>query len=549
MTLESQDKANWSPGQAWAALATYLVGFLVLSWPAALSFSTHFIGDDGDGVQNAWNLWWIGKAVSARHSLWFTTYLFYPDGVTLAGHTLAPFNGFLGMALSSLLTAVQTYNVVVTFAFVGSGFTFFLLARDTGASFAGSLFGGAAFTFANYHWAHAQGHMNLISLEWLPLFALLWLRWLDKPRLRYAAGAACVLLLAALCSYDYLQYALLLAAIFLGGQLWRSGPRAFIGDRARVRSLAVFCALVLVTSGLLIAQVLVAYARDRFTTHDPTAFSLDLLALFVPGAHWRFATLTRSYWEALPSGTVEGCVYLGWTTMAAATCGWRAKGHVLRFWGWLIVTFGILALGPELQVAGLRTGVPLPYALLEAAFPPMRLSGPPVRMASMVLFGTALLASHGFPVLIGARRRKWLMGLAFVSLFLLETWPSPVPLTHLSPPDDVRALQRLPMGAVHVVNMEDTWLYYQTLFEKPLSWGYISRLPESLSTRQQELDALAAAGRHREIIDHWGIRYVVAAPSGTQPPAGLRPVFRGAARTIYVASDDPCTMDTGDRIR
>jgi hypothetical protein len=51
----------------------YLLGFALLSHPALGSFSTHFFGDGWDGLQNAWNLWWVRRALTELHvSPWFT---------------------------------------------------------------------------------------------------------------------------------------------------------------------------------------------------------------------------------------------------------------------------------------------------------------------------------------------------------------------------------------------------------------------------------------------------------------------------------------------
>ena len=55
-------------------------------------------------------------AVRELHVLpWYTTYLHYPVGTTLLGHTLNPFNGLLAIALLPVLTLVQTYNSIVIF--------------------------------------------------------------------------------------------------------------------------------------------------------------------------------------------------------------------------------------------------------------------------------------------------------------------------------------------------------------------------------------------------------------------------------------------------
>ena len=107
----------------------YLVIFCLYTYPLVLDFSTHFFADQGDGLQNVWNIWWVNKAVTQLHQLpWQTSYLHYPNGVSLLGSTLNPFNGFVGIVLLPFLTLVETHNVIVIFSFVLGGVTTFWLA-------------------------------------------------------------------------------------------------------------------------------------------------------------------------------------------------------------------------------------------------------------------------------------------------------------------------------------------------------------------------------------------------------------------------------------
>src|SRR4030042_6248184 len=102
----------------------YLIMFCILTYPLIFKFPTHFFADTGDGLQNVWNIWWVNKAVTQLHqSPWYTTYLHYPHGTSLLGHTLNPFTGFLGIFLLKFLSLIETHNVIVLFSFVIGGVT------------------------------------------------------------------------------------------------------------------------------------------------------------------------------------------------------------------------------------------------------------------------------------------------------------------------------------------------------------------------------------------------------------------------------------------
>ena len=107
----------------------YLACFILLTYPLIWKFSTHYFADTGDGLESIWDIWWVNKAITELHQMpWHTSYVLYPFGVSLLGHTLNPFNGILALPLLRLLSLVQAYNAIVVFSFVAAGFTAFLLA-------------------------------------------------------------------------------------------------------------------------------------------------------------------------------------------------------------------------------------------------------------------------------------------------------------------------------------------------------------------------------------------------------------------------------------
>lgn len=182
----------------------YLVIWIVYTFPAIKSVSIHFFADDGDGLQNVWNIWWVHRSLVEWHRLPYITPLLHaPAGTTLIGQTLNPFNGLAGLVLHPWLTLVQTHNALVIFSFVSAGLTAFWLAHEFSGSYVGSLIGGFIFTFSNFHFNHAMSHLQLVSLEWIPLFLLVWWRLLTRPTVTGALGAALTLFLVELTDHYY----------------------------------------------------------------------------------------------------------------------------------------------------------------------------------------------------------------------------------------------------------------------------------------------------------------------------------------------------------
>ena len=197
----------------------YLALTLVMTFPLVTQFASAIPGDSFDGWQNYWNMWWVKVALIDKvTSPWFTDLLYFPTGVSLLFHTLNPFNGITFLPVQLAFGLLPAYNLAVVFSFVAGGLGAYLLARyvlGPGSSRMAAFVAGAIFTFAPYHVAHLLGHMQLISLEWLPFFALYLLRVAREARSRprNVALATLFLVLVALCDWYYVFYCLILTAI------------------------------------------------------------------------------------------------------------------------------------------------------------------------------------------------------------------------------------------------------------------------------------------------------------------------------------------------
>ncbi len=147
---------------------------LVLTYPLVRQFTAAIPGDAFDGWQNYWNLWWVREALLEQHSQpYFTNLLFHPTGVGLLFHTLNPFNGLIALPVQLAWGLLPAYNSIVLLSFALGGLGGYLLCRQALGARGHRLFafvGGAIFTYSPFHMAHLLGHMQVISLEWIPFY-------------------------------------------------------------------------------------------------------------------------------------------------------------------------------------------------------------------------------------------------------------------------------------------------------------------------------------------------------------------------------------------
>ena len=229
-------------------LAAYLLLTLIMTWPLVREFTTAIPGDGFDGWQNFWNQWWIKVAlIDQQSNPLVTDLLYHPTGVSLYFHTLNPFNGLTTLPIQLAFGLIPAYNSAILLAWILGGYGVFLLVRRQLTSTdcqltianASAFLAGAIFTFSPFHMAHLLGHMQVLSLQWIPFYVLYLLRSLDavnqrRSWLHEALMAALFLILVGLCDWYYVLY----LALFTGLAVlwaWLGAPAACAQSPATAR--------------------------------------------------------------------------------------------------------------------------------------------------------------------------------------------------------------------------------------------------------------------------------------------------------------------------
>jgi hypothetical protein len=497
----------------------YLAIFFVVTYPLMLQMSTHFFTDEKDGLVMIWNVWWTNTAVTQLHqSPWHTNYLYHPFGVTLLAHTLSPFNGFLAIVLLPFLTLKQAYNLIVIFTFVVTGLTTFWLAFYIVRSYWPSIVAGFIFSFSNYHFAHTPGHLNLASLEWIPLFVLCWYMLMRSPGVLVALASAVSLFAVMLCDYYYFFYSFVIAVMLF---IWRALQRRnflFFLTRRYIVSLSVFVGASLVTSGVIMLKLLrLIHSASLNGAHDPCEFPADLLSPFIYGACLRFSHLTKDFWMNLHGNTSENSVYMGVSVLILIAYAWSRRRQIetqsFRLWYVLLLLFWLTSLGPRLHVWGKHVPFGLmPYRLLDGVFPWLEVSGIPSRMMVIVMLCAALIGSMGLDLLLRSSRKGRLVAMALVALLIVEFLPQRMPTFKGEIPDWVWVMRELPDGGgvIDAGGKARRAMYYQTVHNKPLWGGFVARVPERVLEKNERIDECVRTQDFERLRDDYGFRYAVS---------------------------------------
>jgi hypothetical protein len=174
---------------------------------------------------------------------------------------------------------------------------------------------------------------------------------------------------------------------------------------------------------------------------------------------------------------------------------------------WIAATlvFTSLALGPFLTVAGVRTFVPTPWTVLRYV-PVMGEARMPPRFGILVALGVAALLAGALAALgrqYPARRRTIVAATAMA--LAIELWPAPRPLASAAVPPVYRTIARdgrplrvldvpfgLRDGLSSLGDFNASSLLYQTVHQKEMIGGYLSRLDDRTKAFHQQVPVLHA---------------------------------------------------------
>lgn len=276
----------------------------------------------------------------------------------------------------------------------------------------------------------------------------------------------------------------------------RVGLRALPSPKSlmSVTALAVVAATVLLSPviyaiGMRVAEGRLVRAPVLWRSSSQGA---DLLGVALPNPNHPLMPSAFSDWLATrPGGLHDQVASLSFVAILVVIWAWRAGHRPDKFWAALTVGFGLMALGPFIQIAGLNTYIPTPWALLRYV-PVIGEARMPSRFAILAMLGLAVLFASALSALAERHRRRRPILLAAVGLALaFELVPVPRTLysaeipsvfqTIAADPRPVRVLN-LPFGVrdglSSLGNFNASSQYYQTLHGKRLIGGYLSRVSE-----------------------------------------------------------------------
>lgn len=312
---------------------------LIFTYPVIANITTHSAGDGGDGLQFIWNIWHIKNVImegGGISDLYYTSNQFYPQGTSLAFHTLSLTNTlFIAFPLIFLTSnLVFIYNLLFLLSFILAGYGMYLLIKYLTKNKSVAFLVGFAYAFSPIHQAWSLGYLNLMSVQWLPFFFLFFIKIFDEEKIKNSIISAIFLFLLSLSSWYHLLYAFLIALPYFFYRLIKN-PRLI--NKNFVFRMILFVLSFLIAMAPFVHPMITEYFSEEIYEMAP---------------RWS-AVKASSYLTPLILkpilGDIEGVVFLGFFVLIVSVI-YFIKTKEQKFWILIAALFFILSINPESMI-------------------------------------------------------------------------------------------------------------------------------------------------------------------------------------------------------
>jgi len=515
-----------------AVLAFFIVLTATLLWPWLAHSHAGLIGPPEDNMNDFWNTWYAAVAADPAH-FFSTRLLRFPQGTPLIYQSFAYPQVFAVVALSrafgtNLPTLLTLQNLTILASFPLSGVGAFYLIRHLARSSVGGLIGGFVYAFNPAHIAQAAHHAGVASIEFLPFFALAYLLAIERRSPAWLTAAAIFCALSALSCWYYLFF----CAYFMGFHLLYQRVHDHVWPRGWMLVAPLFCILSAIVILIpLIAPMVLSASPSVYRGGGNTGVA-DLLAYIAFPPEHLLSGFSHGLYTRFSGYPWEATVYLGFINLAVLIWWCLRSGFArdsLKAWvGLGMLTFGLLASGEALHIAGAVTFLHLPDVVFDKL--PFLAN---VRIPSRAIVFVYLFMSVGIgaaAALAWQQRSHMLRAGVLVvgSLIVLDFYPANLQTTPVTRSSGLAVLNadreqgfgvlNLPFGYVE----ENSYMLGQVFAGRPMLGGVTAREMATTLVNHLSLQDLAL---QREQLTQAHVKYILL----HRPAKGLYAWSKGLA--------------------
>jgi hypothetical protein len=393
--------------------------------------------------------------------------------------------------------------------------------QDERLKFIGSFFAGASFGFSAYELMRIAGHLPLIDIQWLALSIYTLDRWFEARRKRDAVWFALAVSCAALSSWYYALFLILILPVF--ALIRAEYILTMLRDRRTWIGITITAVIVAVLCGpfLLPYIDLSSKGLTQVTLKESSYWSASPLDYLAPNVR---NPVTQQIGESIlwgDQGYEKSAEFMalpvGWLTLLLGILGWYwTRGRNWRAMKWVIVAALILSFGPMLHIGRTETQIVLPVYWLRQL--PLA-NGMRVwaRFSIFVVLGLSVLSGSALVRLLQSRpvgQQRWI-GWATCATLLFTLWPGAIGLVNVQPravdtwlaaqPDEF-AIMQYPLADA----LSGPSMLYTRYHGKRVTFGYGTYLPLIYANRHPDVASFPSTAAINK-LRQWGVKYILVA--------------------------------------
>lgn len=474
-TVESGRRQGWELGGVTLAYAFMAALF---TYPLLFRLNQPY-SNAIDFYQNLWDFWWVKKALLELHqSPFWTSYLFYPTGTSLAFQAFGLGNCLLSIPLQFFTSLVAIHNLLfwVSSVLIGIG-TYLLVKYLTGNRLA-AFIAGVIYANCPYHQFHYWQLPNP-ALQWVPLYMLFLLKTFESGTWKNTLLASLFFVLTVSADTYQMLSLIFMTALLLFFEL--VADRRSLLRRGLLSRLAVLSLLgglgVIVFYSPALREALAGYTYFERPVHMGL---MELLGMR------EMERAPFNFWPVVFGYVTTILVFLGvfFRERREGSTGGDTtlRGRIRYFWILAGLFFFLMVQGAHPTIMGREIErIPLPMhftnrlPILAAVRSPHRFLGP-------LMLVLSVLAGYGLSWLLGrirgVRLKRSLTG-AVLALIVLEYLAIPLRPRELKVDSFYQTLRKDPADYALLetpFSLDNGYFtFLQTVHEKRLIGGYISR--------------------------------------------------------------------------
>lgn len=448
---------------------------------------------DSDSIYLLWNFWFF------KHTLFdigsnpfsYNDSVFYPRGFEVsAGGYENVFNSLLALPLEFVSdNLILIYNILILFNFVFASYTAYLLAKYLIDDKKISFLSGIVFGFSPYMMARSLIHLNLFTTGMLPLYILLFLKFIKDPTAKNSILLGIAFSLVTISAWQYGLFTILF--LFFSSAFFLIYHRQTILNKTYLKNFflsVVLSILLLLPVTFPLIKSTIEHKTRPFDFTSTLLWSADPFSYITPPplSNLFGSFIDPKMYNLFSTYMVESTTYLGFLEIAMIVfCFSRRKelDKKSKYWLYLFTVFFILTLGPYLKIFGANfVGLPLPYYFITKYIPFFNFAKESVRLSVFVALSSSMLFAFALSYIFSSKRyntHKNILLSFFAVIIIAERTIFPYPIEKIKMPPfyneisrekDDYAILDLPVDSILGFSFYN---YYQTAHKRKIVSGKI----------------------------------------------------------------------------